>query len=135
MKTLKEQAAEMLKRCETVVVASVNNGGFPRPVPMSKIHSEGYAEVWMATGKDSLKTRDFAGNSKAGLCFSENGNSVVLTGIVEIITDKVSLEKFWQGWFIEHFTGGVTDPNYVLLKFTGHHATFWIDGKFVHRKI
>lgn len=69
MKTLKEQAAEMLKRCETVVVASVNNGGFPRPVPMSKIHSEGYAEVWMATGKDSLKTRDFARKSESRFMF------------------------------------------------------------------
>lgn len=135
MKSMKEQATEMLQRCEVVVLTSVNKDGYPRPVPLSKIHSEGCNEIWMATGKDSLKTKDFSQNSKAGLCFHEAGNSVAMTGTVEIVTDPVSKERFWQDWFIAHFPGGPTDSNYVLLKFTGEHATFWLDGKFVHKKI
>jgi len=27
------------------------------------------------------------------------------------------------------------DPNYVLLKLKGHHATIWIDGHFVRRNL
>ncbi|MEO4955946.1 general stress protein, partial [Bacteroides uniformis] len=34
-----------------------------------------------------------------------------------------------------HFSKGPTDPNYVLLKFKGHHATIWIDGHFVRRNL
>ena len=40
-KTMKEKATELLQRCEVVVLASVNKEGYPRPVPMSKIATEG----------------------------------------------------------------------------------------------
>ena len=39
------------------------------------------------------------------------------------------------GLFIEHFPGGPTDPGYVLLKFTANHATYWIEGTFIHKKL
>lgn len=135
MKSIKNQAIEILQRCEVVILTSINKEGYPRPVPLSKIHTEGLNEVWMATGRNSWKTKDFALNPKAGLCFSEAGNSIAMTGNVEIITDKAIKEKLWQDWFINHFPKGATDPNYILLKFKGNHATIWIDGKFCHRKI
>ena len=117
MKLMKEKAEQLLQRCE---------------VPMSKIKSEGYSVVWMATGNDSLKTKDFRLNPKAGLCYSENGNSVALTGEVEVITDAEIKKELWQEWFIAHFPLGPADPNYVLLKFKGQKATIWIDGVFIH---
>ena len=58
MATLIEKAAEILARCETVVITSINQEGYPRPVPMSNIKSEGATTVWLATGKDSLKTKE-----------------------------------------------------------------------------
>ncbi len=134
-KTLNEKAAEMLQKCETVVLASINKEGYPRPVPMSKIAAKDCTVIWMSTGADSLKTADFRANPKAGICFEEQGNSVALTGEVEVVTDEKQKSALWQDWFINHFPGGPTDPNYVLLKFTAHHATFWIDGTFIHRKI
>lgn len=132
MKLMKEKAEQLLQRCEVVVITSVNEEGYPRPVPMSKIKSEGYSVVWMATGTDSLKTKDFRLNPKAGLCYSENGNSVALTGEVEVITDAEIKKELWQEWFIAHFPLGPADPNYVLLKFKGQKATIWIDGVFIH---
>lgn len=135
MATFIEKAKEILERCETVVITSINSEGYPRPVPMSKVKSEGAATVWLATGSDSVKTKDFAANPKAGLCFQEGGNSVALTGEVEIITDEATKKELWQDWFIHHFPQGPTDPSYVLLKFQGMHATIWIDGHFSHRKL
>ena len=67
MKLMKEKAEQLLQRCEVVVITSVNEEGYPRPVPMSKIKSEGYSVVWMATGNDSLK---------AGLCISGTAAAV-----------------------------------------------------------
>ena len=55
-KTMKEKATELLQRCEVVTLASVNKEGYPRPVPMSKILTEGISTIWMSTGADSLKT-------------------------------------------------------------------------------
>jgi general stress protein 26 len=37
----------------------------------------------------------------------------------------------WLDWFIEHFPGGMDDPNYCILEFTAAEATLWIDREFV----
>ena len=81
-KTMKEKATELLQRCEVVVLASVNKEGYPRPVPMSKIATEGISTIWMSTGSDSLKTIDFLANPKAGLCFRREDETRTLAGLV-----------------------------------------------------
>ena len=53
----------------------------------------------------------------------------------EVVTDEKLKQELWQDWFIEHFPGGPTDPGYVLLKFTANHATYWIEGTFIHKKL
>ncbi|MBS6237674.1 MAG: pyridoxamine 5'-phosphate oxidase family protein [Bacteroides sp.] len=118
METMREKAAQMLRESEVVVLASVNKEGYPRPVPMSMVKSEDISTVWMSTGS-----------------FHAQGNSVCMTGDVEVITDQNVKQELWQDWFINHFPGGPTDPNYVILKFTANHATYWIDGKFIHKKV
>lgn len=133
--TLNEKAAALLQQTEVVVLSSVQPEGYPRPVPMSKIKSEGISVVWMATGRHSQKTRDFRKDAKAGLCFYRDGNSVALTGKVEIVTDESLKKELWQDWFIGHFPQGPTDPEYILLKFTASHATYWLDGRFVHKAV
>ncbi len=134
-RTLIEKAASLLAECRTVTVASINSDGFPRPVPMAKGHTVGCNEVWMATGADSDKVADFKINPKAGLCYSSAGDSVALRGTVEIITDDSIRKEMWQDWYIRHFPGGPTDPNYLLLRFIGTEATIWIDGEFAHENL
>ena len=134
-KTMKEKAAELLQKCEIVVLSSVNKEGYPRPVPMSKIAAEGISAIWMSTGANSLKTIDFLSNPKAGLCFQEKGDSVALMGEVEVVTDEKLKKELWQDWFIEHFLGGPRVIGNVLLKFTANHATYWIEGTFIHKKL
>ena len=107
METLEKKAAEMLQKSEVVVLTSINQEGYPRPVPMSMVKAEGISTVWMSTGNDSWK----------------------------VITDADIKQELWQDWFINHFPGGPTDPNYVILKFKANHATYWIEGKFIHRKV
>lgn len=135
MKSIEEKAASMLQRCETVNLASVSMEGYPRPVPMARISSKGFSTVWLTTGKDSLKVKHFLENPKAGLSYFENGNSVVLTGDVEVITDLETKKQFWIDWFIEYFPNGFEDTNYCLLKFKATYATFWIDKEFIHKEV
>ena len=54
---------------------------------------------------------------------------------VEIVTDDAIRKEMWKDWFIHHFPGGASDPNYVLLHFTGTEATFWINGEYSHSNI
>ena len=131
-RTLTEKAVDLLAQCENVTVVSIDTHGYPRPVQMSKIGAKGFHEVWMATSAGSMKVDDFKQNNKAGLCYDYYGDGVALRGTVEIVTDEVLLREMWQDWFIHHFPGGPTDPDYVLLHFIGMEATFWINGEFSH---
>lgn len=134
-RTLAEKAAALLAGCTEVTIASVNADGYPRPVPMSKIQTKGCNEVWLATGADSVKVADLKKNNKAGVSYSLYGDSVGLRGTVEVITDDTVRKELWQDWFIGHFPGGPTDPNYVILHFVGTEATFRINGVFAHEHI
>ena len=110
-----KRQAQMLRESEVVVLTSVNKEGYPRPVPMSMVKSADISTVWMSTGSDYMKTEDFRKNPKGGLCFYAQGNSVCMTGDVEVITDQNVKQELWQDWFINHFPGGPTDPNYVKM--------------------
>ena len=87
MGSLKEKAKALLQQCEVVTLTSINKEGYPRPVPLSKIKTEGLTTIWFATGNSSAKTKDFRSNPKAGICFYKEGNSVAMTGEVEVVSD------------------------------------------------
>lgn len=123
-RTLAEKATHLLSQCENVTVVSIDANGYPRPVQMSKIGARGFHEVWMATCADSVKVNDFKANNKAGLCYDYYGDGVAMRGTVEVVTDDAIRKEMWKDWFIHHFPGGASDPNYVLLHFTGTEATF-----------
>ena len=132
MKNINEKAEELLQRCEVVVLASVDKDGCPRPIPLSKIKSEGISTIWFATGTHSVKTENFRSNPNAGVCFYNNGDSVGLTGTVEVVDDPQEKLDCWQDWFIAHFPKGPADPDYIILKFHASAATFYIDDTFIH---
>ena len=134
-RSLAEKAAALLAQCDTVVLTSVDADGFPRPVPMSKGHTAGYDEIWTATSADSAKVADFRRNPRAGIGYASYGDSVALRGRIEIVDDEAIRRAMWQKWYIDHFPGGPTDPAYVLLRFVGTEATFWIDREFAHEKL
>lgn len=134
-RTLAEKAITLLAQCKDITIASIDAEGFPRPVPMSKICSKGCNEVWLATAVNSMKVADFKQNNKAGLCYSNYGDSVGLRGFIEIITDDSIRKAMWQDWLINHFPDGPIDPNFVLLRFIGKEATFWINGEFAHKEL
>ncbi len=131
MEELKRKAEQLLEQCESVVLASINDQGYPRPVPISKLKADGITTMWFATGSQSEKTEHFRKNSKAGVCFQKEINSVILTGNVEIVTDEMEKKALWQDWLYDFFPGGFNDPSYCVLKFTANRVTYWLDCQFV----
>ena len=126
-----EKAAALLGACTEVTLASVSEDGYPRICVLSKVKSEGIGKVYVATGMISTKTRHFQTNPKASVCAWKDGNSITLVGKVTVSQERAILEEMWLDWFIDHFQGGVDDPNYCVLIFETTEATLWIDGEFV----
>ena len=131
---LKKRAEEILGQCNDVVLCSVSHDEFPRPCVVAKVKTAGCSTIYMSTGTFGTKVAHFRENSKAGLCFYHGGDSVTMTGNVEIIDDMEMKKACWLDWFIDHFPLGVEDPTYCILKFTAEEATFYIDQIFETHK-
>lgn len=135
MEKIKQEAIELLNNCEVVSLASIDQHGYPRPVVVSKIKTDGIDTIWFSTGTSSEKTKNFIDNPKAGVSFFKEGDSVTLTGAITIVNDTTEKKALWVDWLYEHFPKGVDDPEYCILKFTAEQATYWIDHKFVKEKV
>lgn len=127
---IEEKAAQMVATAQVITVASVDENGYPRPVPMVKIKDENGA-IYVSTGTNSAKTAHFKANPKAGVSIMKGDSSIVYTGEMEIVTDSIVKRSLWGDWMLPHFPGGVEDPEYCVLKFTPKSATYWIDNQFV----
>lgn len=127
---IEEKAAQMVATAQVITVASVDENGYPRPVPMVKLKDENGA-IYVSTGTSSAKTAHFKANPKAGVSIMKGESSIVYTGEMEIVTDDTVKRSLWSDWMLSHFPGGVEDPEYCVLKFTPQSATYWIDNQFV----
>lgn len=127
---IEEKAAKMVAEAQVITLASIDENGYPRPVAMAKLKDEN-GVIYVSTGTSSAKTSHFKANPKAGISIVEGGNSIVYTGIIEIVEDEAVKKSLWSDWMMEHFPGGVEDPEYCVLKFTPESSTLWIDNIFV----
>ena len=60
MEKIKQQAIDLLNKCEVLTLASIDERGCPRPVVLSKIKTEGIDTIWFSTGTSSEKTKDLS---------------------------------------------------------------------------
>ncbi|HEX7714062.1 MAG TPA: pyridoxamine 5'-phosphate oxidase family protein [Bacillota bacterium] len=128
-KTLKK-AAELIAGASTAFLTSIGENGYPRTVAMANIKTEGLKAVWFSTGTNSNKVRHYRANPKASVCYAIDGHNITLTGDIRVIDDMETKQRLWVDWFIEHFPGGVTDPDYCILKFETKWISLWLDDDF-----
>ncbi len=127
---LREKMVELISKSSVAFLASIDEEGYPRAVPMAVIKTEGIDHIWFATGLESQKVQHFRKNPKSSVCIQAQHDGITLTGIVEVLQDAETRKKMWVDWFIQHFPGGVDDPNYCVLKFSSKNALIWIDQQF-----
>ena len=133
IREIEEKAAQLLEKCDTVTLASINEKGYPRICTVTRLKANGFTEIYFQTSKRSEyhgKATHFQNNPKASVCYSLGGDSVTLIGDVEIVQDMEVKKEFEQQCDTKFFKQGVADPRYVLLRFRVNEATFWIEGKF-----
>lgn len=127
-------AEELLEQCNVCTVASVSEQGYPRICVLAPLKHNGIKEFWFSTGANGTKVRHFKNNEKAGVTFYHGGDSVTITGKMEIETDRTVKDALWEEWidFLgKHFpNGGKDDPNYCILHFTAKETTVYVGGSF-----
>ena len=60
-------------------------------------------------------------------CDAKGFKGMMLRGTMEVLTDAASKEMIWHDGDEQYYPGGVTDPNYCVLKFTATDGRFYSD--------
>ena len=94
---IKELIAQMADKLPIAYISSVDQEGFP----------------W----------------TKASIyfCDAKGFKGMMLRGTMEVLTDAKSKEMIWHNGDEQYYPGGVTDPNYCVLKFTATDGRFYSD--------
>ena len=122
-----EKANQIIKGCEAAYFGVIDKDGFPSVSTVSPVKQESILEACFTTNADGNKAKRLQDNNKASICFQAGNDNITLVGIAEILTDPESKSRCWQDWFISHYPGGETDPNYIVVKVTTKRVSLWID--------
>ena len=66
-------------------------------------------------------------SSSIYFCDAKGFKGMMLRGTMEVLTDAASKEMIWHNGDEQYYPGGVTDPNYCVLKFTATDGRFYSD--------
>ncbi len=133
IREIEEQADLLVSKCEIMFVSSVSGNGYPRTCCVNKLCDKGFRDVYFVTSKRSEKqgkAKHFEDNTKASVCFQNEGDSLTLVGEVEFITDKDEMKLLWNENDRNFFKKGIEDPKIRFIHFHTLEATFWIGQKF-----
>ncbi|MBO6251845.1 MAG: pyridoxamine 5'-phosphate oxidase family protein [Muribaculaceae bacterium] len=111
-------------------ISSVDEEGFPCTKAMlSPRVREGIKVFYFTTNTFSLRVAHYRGNPKASVywCDEAGFKGMMLRGTMEVLTDAASKEMIWREGDTEYYPGGITDPNYCVLKFTATDGRFYSD--------
>ena len=127
---VKELIAQMADKLPIAYISSVDQEGFPWTKAMLKPRKrEGIKTFYFTTNTFSLRVAHYKANPKACIyfCDAEGFKGMMLRGTMEVLTDAASKEMIWRDGDTQYYPGGVTDPNYCVLKFTATDGRFYSD--------
>ena len=122
--------AQMADSLPVAYISSVDYEGFPWTKAMlAPRRREGIKTFYFTTNTFSIRVAQYKANPKASIyfCDAEGFKAVMLRGTMEVLTDTVSKEMIWRDGDEQYYPGGVTDPNYCVLKFTTTDGRFYSD--------
>ena len=142
---VKELIAQMADSLPVAYISSVDNEAYPCTKAMLAPRKRAGIKTFYSTTntfllrvahykanpKDtfSLRVAHYKANPKASVyfCDAEDFKGMMLRGAMEVLTDANSKEMIWLEGDTQYYPGGVTDPNYCVLKFTATDGRFYSD--------
>jgi Uncharacterized stress protein (general stress protein 26) len=118
---MKKVIESVISEQKIVYVGSVNGNGLPEIRAMlAPRKRDGIRTFYLTTNTSSSKILQFQNNDKASLyfCNETEFKGVLLTGNIQVLHDQGSKEMIWRDGDTMYYPGGVTDPDYCVLKFT-----------------
>jgi general stress protein 26 len=91
------------------------DGDQPRLRPVSPVRTEGFT-VYIANLRSYHKTAEIAANPKVELCYlDEHHDQVRITGIAEVVSDRVILQEIWDSNpLLRQYLGSLDNPELIV---------------------
>lgn len=127
---VKKLIAQMADTLPVAFISSVDADGFPWTKAMLAPRvREGIKVFYFTTNTFSLRVAQYNANPKASIyfCDTKGFKGIMLRGTMQVLTDAKTKEMIWRDGDTEYYPGGVTDPNYCVLKFTATDGRFYSD--------
>ncbi len=127
-----ETIGKMIDKAGTSFISYVDNEGYPITKAMLKPRKrEGIKTLWFSTNTSSDKVKFFRENNKASVYFVDRRffRGVSLIGTVEVLETPEVKKRIWQTGDTMYYKGGVTDPDYCVLKFTAEKGRYYSNFK------
>lgn len=121
MKDAEKTVGNIIDKQKTAFIGSVSKDGYPNIKAMLQPRKrEGIRTIYLTTNTSSMRVAQYRTNNRACMYFCDARfyRGVMLCGIMEVLTDSASKEMIWRDGDTMYYPGGVTDPDYCVLKFT-----------------
>jgi len=132
MKDVAATIGNLIDAQKIAYLSSVDGAGFPNTKAMlAPREREGIAVLYFTTNTSSRRVGQFRANPKACVYFADARffRGVMLKGTIEVLTDPASKERIWRAGDTMYYPGGVTDPDYCVLKFTATGGRYYSNFK------
>ena len=129
-----KELEKFIDRQNVSFICSVDENNYPNMKAMLKPRKRvGLKEFYFSTNTSSMRVKQFSNNPNASIYFYHKGlvkyAGVMLVGKMEVLTDQESKNMIWRKGDTIFYKGGVTDPDYCVLKFTAQSGRYYCDLK------
>ena len=129
-----KELEKFIDRQNVSFICSVDENNYPNMKAMLKPRKRvGLKEFYFSTNTSSMRVKQFLNNPNASIYFYHKGlikyTGVMLVGKMEVLTDQESKNMIWRKGDTIFYKGGVTDPDYCVLKFTAQSGRYYCDLK------
>jgi general stress protein 26 len=113
---LVELAQAVMQSARFPILASLD-GDQPRLRPVSPVRTTGFT-VYVANLRAYHKTAEIAANPKVELCYLDDQHDQVrITGLAEVVTDRVLLQEIWDANpLLRQYLGSIDNPELILYR-------------------
>ena len=132
MRDVEKTIGNMIDKMKLTLISYIDTDGFPISKAMlAPREREGIKTFWFTTNTSSNKVKFFRENPKASIYFVDKRffRGVSLSGTVEVLETAEVKERIWQTGDTMYYPGGVTDPDYCVLKLTAIKGRYYSNFK------
>ena len=121
-----------IRKQNVALICSVDETGYPNVKAMLKPRKiDGLRQFYFSTNTSSMRVKQYMNNPNACIYFYHKGlikyTGVMLKGTMEVLTDQKTKDMIWRKGDTMFYKGGVTDPDYCVLRFTAESGRYYCD--------